>query len=457
MKKIILSIMGMSLAIAIQAQNFYKVETAVTDKKYAEALQLYQALKAKDTKNKMPTNPDAYYWLGMIYQKLSDTPALATQIAEVKDMNLVLEAINQFRQCLALSAEYPALKLVGGQPLYSMYAKSFQGGIDAYNDKKFDEAIQKLVLADSVSKFIFNNKFGLSALDTQLYYYTGLAHVNATIGEKDSLKALQHRIEGEKHFSALANAKVKQGMKDVSKWMLSVAISDKNAEWFNKYIAFVKEMYPEDNDLWSDFETEFMVKSAGEDKMKTIETYKTLQAKNPDDYTFFYNEAVELFDFLGQNMDKFDEYLPELERAANGSIKLKPDAYQPLYLIQKSYMGKIDSYGDSIRNVQKTQRAIAEKYMKAAKGSAQEKEKNKQLAAGKAQIAKYESLQKKYAQAALPISIQLDQYFDTKIASLQSKDKALYREVLDNLSTFYEMNKDIDNADKYSEKSNKIK
>ncbi|MGL6022397.1 MAG: hypothetical protein ACRC0A_04765 [Chitinophagaceae bacterium] len=456
MKKIILSIVGFGLIMAIHAQNFYKVEDALNNKKYAEALLRYQVLKSKDTKNKMQTNPDAYYWLGMIYQKLSDTLSLASEIAEVKDLNLVLESLNQFRTCLIINPKYPALKLVQGQPLYNMYAKSFQNGIDQYNEKNLDKAIQYLVLADSVSKFIFNNKFGLSALDTQLCYYTGLAHVNA-ITQKDSLKAAYHKIEAEKYFAILANAKVKQGMKDVSKWVLSVAISDKNEDWFNRYLSFVKEMYPEDNNVWDEFETEFSIKSAGNDKMKVIETYKTLQQKNPNDYTFFYNEAVEIFDFLVQNMDKFDEFLPEMQRAANESFKLKSDAYQPLFLIQKIYMGKIDSYGDSIRRIQKMQREITAKYAKAAKGSSQEKEKNKQLISGKAQIAKYEALQKKYAQEALPISLQLDKYFESKINSLQNKDKALYRETLDNLGSFYELLKDIDNADKYSQKSNKIK
>jgi len=248
MKKMFLSVVLALCAVYTMAQD--------------EVLQLYIAQKkwedAKTEVDKMVANPKikdkdkptAYLWKLTVYSQLFVDPALTQKYPDANE-----QALDAYDKYVALDPELKQLKEQNfGVGIGNLYTGSFEKGKTYFQNKDWENAYKYFSEAEKMGNILLTNNLSgsPSTIDTVTVLYTGYSAQNA-----------QHMDVAAKYYARLADVKVSDpDYEDIYKFLIQYYSEKKDEANFKKYLALAKEVYPNDNALWTQYEMQYMTAGA---------------------------------------------------------------------------------------------------------------------------------------------------------------------------------------------------
>jgi len=240
MKKIILSVALIFSVTYLMAQE--------------DVLQLYVAQKqyekAKDEVDKWLAKPKlkdkdkatAYLWKLGVYSQLSVDSALSSKYPDASAQ--ALDALANYQQ---LDPEFKQLREQNfAYGIGNLYSGAFEKGKNFFQSKEWDSSFKYFARAESLGNFLLVNKLSstTSTIDTITVLYTGYAAQNA--------KQFDSAV---KYYTKLTDMKIGgPDYEDMYKFLVEYSSQQKNTEAFAKYLALAKELYPNDNAVWTQYE-----------------------------------------------------------------------------------------------------------------------------------------------------------------------------------------------------------
>ncbi len=249
MKKILLSFVLAFCTMYLMAQDEAVIQLYVTQKQYE---------KAKDQVDKWLANPKlkdkdkatAYLWKLTVYGNIYADSSLSSKYPDAAD-----QAMDAFAKYQAIDPSLKQMRegnFAGG--LGSIYNASFNKGRAAFQNKSWQEAFKQFSTAERIGEFLLTNKLSstTSTIDTTTVLYTGYAAQNSQLTDSAA-----------KYYAMLADVKVAAPeYEDIYKYLIQYYSDKKDDANFKKYLAEAKELYPNDNAMWSQFEMNNMTSNA---------------------------------------------------------------------------------------------------------------------------------------------------------------------------------------------------
>ncbi len=256
MKKIVLSVALIFSATWLMAQEADVINLYVSQKQYEKAKDEVDKWLAKP-KLKDKDKATAYLWKLSVYSSLYSDSSLSGKYPGADK-----EAMDAFYKYQAMDPELKQLKeqnFAGG--IGNIYATSFEKGKNHFQAKEWDSAYKYFAEAEDLGNFLLANKLSSSGstIDTITVLYTGYAAQNA-----------QKFDTAVKYYARLADLKVGgPDYEDLYKFLIEYNLQKKNTADFTKYLAIAKELYPNDNALWTQYEMSNMTANSSLSELLT--------------------------------------------------------------------------------------------------------------------------------------------------------------------------------------------
>ncbi len=270
-----LSLLLASAGYLAMAQDYSKVQTMYTTKKYEDAK---KELDKISTSDKGKDKPETYMWDAAINSELFNDSNLAAKYPDAGQ-----KAISSLMTYEQKDTSLKALKESGSlNSIAYLYSASFNRGKNYFAQSNWPLAYDNFKRATELSEFI--NKHGFNTnktlVDTFTVLYAGYSAQNANKPE-DAIV----------YYEKLAN--LKTGGKDLQpmyQYMLDDYSKMKATDKFTKYMAIAKELYPDQATLWSQMEMNAMTSGSSLDQI--IAKYKAEANGNlTEDQLVAYAEA----------------------------------------------------------------------------------------------------------------------------------------------------------------------
>lgn len=261
MKNLLLAVSMMVAGKAVVAQKLDEPNKLLLLSKYDDAKKEIDKTFADP---KASENPAALLLKAKIYAEVYYDSSLKAKYSDAGE-----QTYDALKKYAAKDPTLKALKEENGMRAVSIvYSSKFNEGRKAFQESKWEQALKDFTIAEDMGDFISKNSLGNNKqnIDTFTVVYAGYAAQNA----KNTDRALYYY----KKFAA-----EKIGGKDfveIYRYLLNAALDSKDAAEFNKYLALSKELYPNENQLWSAYEMEFMTKNASLTQM--LSKYKEADA-----------------------------------------------------------------------------------------------------------------------------------------------------------------------------------
>ncbi|MDQ2753388.1 MAG: hypothetical protein M3R72_10245 [Bacteroidota bacterium] len=257
MKKITLSLLFASIVCVAMAQDYTKVSTFYTLKKYDDAKKELDKIAASD---KGKDKADTYLWEAALNSEFYKDSTDAS-----KYPNAAEDAYNALMTYEQKDTSLKALRGNGSlNSIAALYTTSFNEGKKYFTQSNWPLAFTNFKRAEGMSEFI--NKHGFnsnkSAVDTFTILYTGYAAQNA--GKLDDAVTYYQKL-----------ADIKAGGKDLQpmyQYMLDDFQRLKQPDKFTKYLAVAKQLYPDQSSMWTQMEMSNM--TSGSSLQQIIDKYK---------------------------------------------------------------------------------------------------------------------------------------------------------------------------------------
>lgn len=291
MKKIVLMLAFAFCIFYLNAQDEAVVQLYVTQKQWE---------KAKDEVDKWVANPKlkdkekatAYLWKLTVYSHLYIDSALTSKYPDAPD-----QAMDAFYKYHAIDSSLKEMKdgnFAGG--IGNLYTGSFEKGRTYFQNKDWQNAYKYFSQAERLGEFLLINKLSSNSatIDTITVLYAGYSAQNS-----------QQIDSAAKYYSMIADLKIGgPDYEDIYKYLVQYYSEKKNDEIFKKYLAAAKELYPNDNTVWTQYEMGNMTANA--DLPKLLAQYQqdvAAGSMNEDKYAG-YAEAFATNDKM--QLDKLD-------------------------------------------------------------------------------------------------------------------------------------------------------
>jgi uncharacterized protein YbaA (DUF1428 family) len=250
MKKIILSVAFIFSAMYMMAQDETVVSLFVQQKQYEKAKDQVDKWLA-DPKLKPKDKQTAILWKMMVYSNLFKDSALHDKYPDAN-----AQALDAFNQYVAMD---PTLKQLKEQNYFAsgvgnLYSGSFEKGKGFFQNKEWDSAFKYFSESENLGSFLLNNKLSTSTatVDTLTVLYTAYSAQNS-----------KHLDTAAKYYAKLADIKVAgPDYEDIYKFLIEYNSQQKNDTAMKKYLATAKELYPNDNAAWTQYEMTAMTSNA---------------------------------------------------------------------------------------------------------------------------------------------------------------------------------------------------
>ncbi len=261
MKKITLSLLFASAVCVAMAQDYTKVSTMYTLKKYDDAKKELDKIAASD---KGKDKADTYLWEAALNSEFYKDSANAS-----KYPNAAEDAYKALTMYEAKDTSLKELRSNGTlNSIAQLYTTSFNDGKKYFTQSNWPLAFDNFKRAEAMSEFI--NKHGFnsnkSSVDTFTILYTGYAAQNAA--------KLDDAVT---YYQKLAD--IKAGGKDLQpmyQYMLDDFQRLKQTDKFTKYVALAKQLYPDQSSVWTQMEMSNM--TSGSSLQQIIDKYKAESA-----------------------------------------------------------------------------------------------------------------------------------------------------------------------------------
>jgi len=224
----------------VKAQDEAVIQLYVTQKQYEKAKEQIDKW-ANDPKLKDKEKPAAYLWKLLVYSYLYTDSTLKDKYPNANAQ--ALQALSDYQ------AAEPSLKSMRDghfeAGVGNLYSGSFNRGKDYFQNKQWDSSFTYFSEAQRLGTFLLTNKLSTTnaTIDTVTVLYTGYAAQNAKL---DSAAA---------YYSILADVKAAgPDYEDIYKFLIEYNSEKKNDANFKKYLAYAKELYPNDNATWTQYE-----------------------------------------------------------------------------------------------------------------------------------------------------------------------------------------------------------
>ena len=241
MKKAFLTLALAFSMIYLNAQDEAVIQLYATQKQWEKAKTEVDKWLA-NPKIKDKEKPTAYLWKLDVYSQLYVDSTLSPKYPDAAD-----QAMDAFNKYVALD---PSLKLMKDGNfaigLGNLYSGSFNKGKNAFQTKDWQNAFKYFSQAEKIGEFLLVNKLSSNnaSIDTVTVLYTAYAAQNS-----------QQPDSAVKYYSMLADIKVAgPDYEDIYKFLVQYYSEKKDDANFKKYLALAKELYPNDNSAWTQYE-----------------------------------------------------------------------------------------------------------------------------------------------------------------------------------------------------------
>ncbi|MBV9960783.1 MAG: hypothetical protein JO072_00930, partial [Parafilimonas sp.] len=245
MKKIILSVAFIFSAGYLMAQDEAVIQLFVGQKQYEKAKEQVDKWLA-EPKLKDKDKQTALLWKLLVYSQLFVDPSLSSKYPDANVQ--AADAFNQYTVLEPSLKQFKEQHFEGG--IANLYTGSFNKGKDYFQAKQWDSSFKYFSQSQVMGNFLLSNKLSTSTaiVDTVTVLYTGYAAQNSK--QLDSAA---------RYYSMLADIKVSGAdYEDIYKFLVQYYSEKKDDANMKKYLATAKELYPNDNSVWTQYEMNAM-------------------------------------------------------------------------------------------------------------------------------------------------------------------------------------------------------
>jgi tetratricopeptide (TPR) repeat protein len=418
MKRLLILAMMMVSAQLVSAQGIDEIRNLAILKqndKAKEAVDKYLSVEKNAKK------PDGWFYKGYILNEMSKDPAKTQDESSA----LKLEALETFKKYRSIDPKAVLMEEQTNSPYFDIYSGFASDlGVKAYQDKNYAKAAEYFAKALDVHDYVYslniagNNGFKFSALDTTLVLYTAIAAGEAKNSDMSITyyrKLIDANIAGEQYVDVYQQ--VAEHYKSKKDHANLIAILEK-----------ARQLYPANTEYWIALEIEDA--TADVEKPALFQKYDELAAKFPNNYTIYYNQAVEIFRYVyseeakGQNTNDLKAKLTD---CLNKSIAIKSTVDANFLMANFLYNYSID---------------ISDEAKKIKGPKPDDLKKKKEM----------NERSTKVMNDAIPYAEKVVELFKA-VAKPKSQDKINNRQALILLRNIYEVKKDQVKADMYDKLS----
>jgi hypothetical protein len=418
MRKLILSAFFMAAASSVFAQkgdkNLEKIQDLVGKQKYTEAKTLLDA-SAADPNNQ--ANADFWFLRAKTYNNLAKATPDSVLQAES------LAAIQKYFEIESKKDEKSrALKsmLENHQTAFDIYTGYFKGGVQDFQEQKWQQAHYKFGQTLSAFNTISKNKLSNVSFDTTAVLYAGYSAQNARMSDQAA-----------QYYTQLADLKIADtNYIGIYEYLIGYHQEKKDAANAQKYIDLGKSLFPT-RDSWLGYE----LQGLDGDKSKKLARLAELTQQNPQNADLQMEYAIDLFNYT-YGKDKPSDYekrKDDISVALKKSVELSPSNAYAKYILTQHI-------NNQVYDLQQARGAIS--------GTKPEDVKKKQDI--NKQIDALIEEQAIHAQAAYDI-------YDKAGANIKPAEKASFKAVTNLLIDYYTMKKQADKVKIYEAKIDSIK
>lgn len=345
MKKFLFAAIAVMLSMGLKAQDIKKVRSYAEKKDWVKAKESVDLALANEKEQK---NWETWYYKGVIYAQIAKDANLK---ATVPDAWMI--SFNAFQKAMELDAKQTEVYMMTkNYPVFDDYVELQKEGNSFYNNKDYATALLKYKQADSVGRFIYKNKWALTAVDTILYYYAGAAAMQ-----------LENMEETVHFFQKICDSSIAgEGFDVCYRYLTYYYDKNKDEAKSQKYAALGRKLYPADT-YYDKLEMDKMKKKGVSPEL--FAKYEEVLTKEPKDVEMRYDYAAEMFNYLymdqkvaaAEKQAYFEKIVAQLKICIEQNPK-EPDGH---LLLGKTYFNEAAAIQEELKTVKGTTPADTQK------------------------------------------------------------------------------------------------
>jgi hypothetical protein len=345
MKKFLFAAVAVMFCLGISAQDIKKVRGFYDKKDWVKAKESIDLALANEKEQK---NWEAWYYKGLIYGQIAKDANLKTTLPDGW-----MQSFQAYQKALELDPKQTEVYMMTrSYPVFDNYLELQKEGNNFYNNKDYNNALLYYKQADQVGRFIYKNKWALTAVDTILYYYAGAAAMQA-----------EKMDEAIFYFQKICDSSIAGEGFDICYRYVTYYYDQKKDEVnAQKYAALGRKMYPTDT-YYDKLDLDKMKKKGvGADLFKQ---YEVVIAKEPKDFEMRYDYAAEMFNWLYMEQkapaDQKTTYFEKIVDQLKACIEINPKEPDGHLLMGKTYFNEAAAIQDELKLVKGTTPADVQK------------------------------------------------------------------------------------------------
>ena len=331
----ILSFFLLAASFTAMAQSIDDIRTAAGKNQWDKAK---EGIDKYLTNEKNAKKGEGWFLKAQIYNGI----ARAENAATLYNGDARVEAFNAYKKYLEVDPKGIEGTMNQHSPLFDIAFGYQEKATNAFNSKKFDEALENFRNAEPVQEYIVKKQFtygnfAFAAFDTQLYLNIAASAINAK--KEDVAVAYYQRV---------IDQKIKgESYDEIYRYV--VDYYDKKGDKANtdKYLAIAKQVYPDDP-----FWCEVGLAAVENDKPKLFAKFEEKVTSGCANYGILYNYAVELYNYTyvaenGKLPDDRANTQKKLEEVLKKALEIKPEGTEANMLMARHHLAIVNELGDS--------------------------------------------------------------------------------------------------------------
>ena len=335
MSKLIFSLLTILVFQTAMAQDIKKVRNAYDKKDWAKAK---EAVDLYTGSEKGANDWEGWYYKGLIYAQVAKDPTLKSATPDAWD-----QSFSAYKKASQLDAkQVTTFMTVRNYPIFENYQELSKAGTELFNANDYIGAFTKYREADVVGRYIFENGWALTEIDTVLSYYIGAAAMQADMTE-----------EAVVYYQKIADREISGDGYDLCYRFLAYHFDKKgDRATADKYVASGRKLYPKDS-YYDKLDLDRQRKIGGGPDLFVI--YEKVIAAEPSDYDMRFDYAAEMFNWIytdqkGTSAEK-EKISAKIIEQLNACVALKADNPDAPLLIGKTYFNEAAALQESYNSI----------------------------------------------------------------------------------------------------------
>jgi hypothetical protein len=345
MKKFLFAAIAVMFCLGVTAQDIKKVRNFFDKKDWAKAKESVDLALANEKEQK---NWEAWYYKGLIYGQVAKDATLKATVPDAW-----MQSFQAYQKAMELDKKQAELFMMTRSfPVFDNYLELQREGNTFYNNREYENALQRYKQADQVGRFIYNNKWALSAVDTILYYYAGAAAMQ-----------VEKMDEAISYFKQICDSSIAGDGFDVCYRYVTYYYDQKKDEAnAQKYAALGRKLYPNDTYYDKLDLDKAKKKGVGPDLFKQ---YDAVITREPKDYELRYDFAAEMFNWLYMDQkapaEEKTAYFEKIVAQLSVCVEINPKEPDGHLLLGKTYFNEAAAIQDELKATKGTTPADVQK------------------------------------------------------------------------------------------------